>query len=80
MSDLTEEMRRHSAAHLTARAVQNVFEDVQVDIGPATDDGFYYDFDLPHRLSLISQILQSLCCPTFSFSILQRQTAQHNLL
>ena len=51
MSDLTEEMRRHSAAHLTARAVQNVFEDVQVDIGPATDDGFYYDFDLPHRLS-----------------------------
>ena len=51
MSDLTEEMRRHSAAHLTARAIQNVFEDVQVDIGPATDDGFYYDFDLPHRLS-----------------------------
>ena len=51
MSGLTEEMRRHSAAHLTARAVQNVFEDVQVDIGPATDDGFYYDFDLPHRLS-----------------------------
>jgi threonyl-tRNA synthetase len=29
----------------------NVFEDVAVDIGPATDDGFYYDFDLPHRIS-----------------------------
>ena len=43
--------RRHSAAHLLARAVSNVFEDVQVDIGPATDDGFYYDFDLPHRIS-----------------------------
>ncbi len=51
MSELTEEMRRHSAAHLMARAIQNVFEDVQVDIGPATADGFYYDFDLPHRLS-----------------------------
>ena len=51
MAEVTEEMRRHSAAHLTARAVQNVFEDVQVDIGPATGDGFYYDFDLPHRLS-----------------------------
>ena len=45
------EMRRHSAAHLMARAISNVFEDVQVDIGPATDDGFYYDFDLPHRIS-----------------------------
>ena len=45
------EKRRHSAAHLMARAISNVFEDVQVDIGPATDDGFYYDFDLPHRIS-----------------------------
>ena len=51
MSEPTLEMRRHSAAHLMARAVQNVFDDVQVDIGPATDDGFYYDFDLPHRIS-----------------------------
>jgi threonyl-tRNA synthetase len=51
MSEITAEMRRHSAAHIMARAVQNVFEDVQVDIGPATEDGFYYDFDLPHRIS-----------------------------
>ncbi len=50
-TEITAEMRRHSAAHLMARAVQNVFEDVQVDIGPATDEGFYYDFDLPHRLT-----------------------------
>jgi threonyl-tRNA synthetase len=49
--ETTDEMRRHSAAHLTARAVCNLFENVQVDIGPATDEGFYYDFDLPHRLS-----------------------------
>ncbi|MBR5548438.1 MAG: threonine--tRNA ligase, partial [Kiritimatiellae bacterium] len=51
MAEITLEQRRHSAAHLMARAVMNLFEDVQVDIGPATDDGFYYDFDLPHRLS-----------------------------
>ncbi len=51
MSEITDQARRHSAAHIMARAVQNVFEDVQVDIGPATDDGFYYDFDLPHRIS-----------------------------
>ena len=51
MSEISVEQRRHSAAHMLARAVMNVFEDVQVDIGPATDDGFYYDFDLPHRIS-----------------------------
>ena len=49
--NITDEMRRHSAAHLTARAVCNLFPGVLVDIGPATDDGFYYDFDLAHRLS-----------------------------
>lgn len=51
MSEVTDQERRHSAAHMMARAIVNLFEDVQVDIGPATDDGFYYDFDLPHRLS-----------------------------
>ena len=51
MSEVTVEARRHSAAHMMARAIQNVFEDVQVDIGPATEDGFYYDFDLPHRIT-----------------------------
>ncbi|MBU0679029.1 MAG: threonine--tRNA ligase [Verrucomicrobia bacterium] len=42
---------RHSAAHVMAAAVCRLFDDVQLDIGPPTDDGFYYDFDLPHRLS-----------------------------
>ena len=49
--EITDEMRRHSAAHLTARAVCNLFPGTQTDIGPATDDGFYYDFDLEHRLA-----------------------------
>ena len=51
MSEISEQQRRHSAAHMMARAVMNLFDDVQVDIGPATDDGFYYDFDLPHRIT-----------------------------
>ena len=51
MAEITVEMRRHSAAHMMARAIMNIFENVQVDIGPATDDGSYCDFDLPHRLS-----------------------------
>lgn len=42
---------RHSAAHVMAAAVCRVFKGVQLDIGPATDDGFYYDFDLSDRLT-----------------------------
>ncbi len=42
---------RHSAAHVMAAAVCRLFDDVQLDIGPPTEEGFYYDFDLPHRLT-----------------------------
>ncbi len=42
---------RHSTAHVMAAAVCRVFKGVQLDIGPDTDDGFYYDFELPDRLS-----------------------------
>jgi len=46
------ETLRHSAAHIMAAAVRRCFGDgVLFDIGPATADGFYYDFDMPHRLS-----------------------------
>jgi threonyl-tRNA synthetase len=42
---------RHSTAHVMAAAVSSLFDDVKLDIGPATDEGFYYDFDLPKRLA-----------------------------
>ncbi|MCL1909572.1 MAG: threonine--tRNA ligase [Kiritimatiellaeota bacterium] len=45
------EAMRHSAAHIMAAAVREIWKDAKLDIGPATDDGFYYDFDLTHRLS-----------------------------
>ncbi len=48
---VTIESMRHSAAHVLAAAVCRLHEQVQLDIGPATDDGFYYDIDLPHRIS-----------------------------
>ena len=38
------QMYRHSAAHLLAAAVTNLFPGTQCGIGPATDDGFFYDF------------------------------------
>ena len=36
---------RHSTAHVMAQAVQEVFEDTKLGIGPPIKDGFYYDFD-----------------------------------
>jgi threonyl-tRNA synthetase len=42
---------RHSAAHLMAEAVLEIFPDANLGIGPAIDNGFYYDFDLPRALS-----------------------------
>ena len=38
---------RHSTAHLMAAAVTNLFPEVQCGIGPAIEDGFYYDFVVP---------------------------------
>jgi len=51
MSKYELETIRHSAAHLMAAAVRELFQEVKFDIGPATDDGFYYDFDMDHRLT-----------------------------
>ena len=45
------EMLRHSTAHVMAAAVCRLFDNVQLDIGPSTDDGFYYDFDLEDRIT-----------------------------
>jgi threonyl-tRNA synthetase len=42
---------RHTAAHIMAQAVKRLFSPVSVAIGPAIDNGFYYDFDLEHTFS-----------------------------
>ncbi len=42
---------RHSAAHIMAEAVMDLFPDAKLGIGPAIKDGFYYDFDLPRTLT-----------------------------
>jgi len=43
--------RRHSASHVLAQAVLCRFPDAKLGIGPAIDEGFYYDFDLPRPLT-----------------------------
>jgi len=42
---------RHSAAHVMARAVMRLFEGVQLAFGPTVAEGFYYDFEMEHKLS-----------------------------
>jgi len=42
---------RHTASHIMAQAVKNVFPEVKLAIGPAIENGFYYDFDLEHRFT-----------------------------
>ena len=36
----------HTASHIMAQAVKRLYPDVKLTIGPAIDDGFYYDFDV----------------------------------
>lgn len=43
------EIYRHSASHILAHAVKELYSEVKFGIGPAIEDGFYYDFDLSHR-------------------------------
>ena len=40
------EILRHSAAHIMAQAVKSIFPEARVAIGPAIENGFYYDFDV----------------------------------
>jgi len=42
---------RHSAAHIMAEAVLSIFPGAKFGIGPATQNGFYYDFELPRPLT-----------------------------
>jgi threonyl-tRNA synthetase len=46
-SDDGRYIMRHSAAHVMAQAVQQLFPQAELGIGPPVDNGFYYDFDVP---------------------------------
>ncbi len=59
------EVLRHSTAHLLAHAVQSVYPQAQVTIGPVIEDGFYYDFAFdrpftPEDLALFEAKMQEL--------------------
>lgn len=46
------EILNHSCAHLMAQAIKNIYKDVLFWVGPAIEEGFYYDFDLGDNKSL----------------------------
>src|SRR6202789_3656938 len=47
-SDAGREVLRHSTAHVLAQAVLRLWPGAKYAIGPVIDNGFYYDFELPH--------------------------------
>jgi len=62
LSDIRYRLR-HSAAHVMAEAVIKLFPEAQIAIGPPTDDGFYYDFEVsrpftPEDLEQIESLMQ----------------------
>ena len=68
MSNYPLETIRHSAAHVMAAAVQQLYPDAKFDIGPSTENGFYYDFDMEHRLvtedlmNWLAAAFRNFCC------------------
>jgi threonyl-tRNA synthetase len=77
---------RHSAAHVMAAAVCRLYDDVQLDIGPATEDGFYYDFGLdqtfsPEDLEKIEAEMSRIIAEDqpFEKSVLTREEAERLL-
>ena len=60
MSEQLNELQtlRHSASHLLAQAVKRLFPQTKLAIGPAIDNGFYYDFDIetPFTRELLDEL------------------------
>ena len=44
---------RHTASHILAQAVKRLYPDTKLAIGPAVDDGFYYDFDVEKSFTAV---------------------------
>ncbi len=74
---------RHSAAHVMAEAVKELFPEVKVTIGPAIENGFYYDFDreqpfTPEDLKKIEKKMKELIKKNQPFS--RREVSRENAL
>jgi len=82
-TDMLRHKMRHSAAHVMADAVLKLFPQAKMGIGPPTQDGFYYDFDVPRPftpedLVEIEELMRKTIEDALSFSReeLTREDAQ----
>ena len=80
-SDDARWIYRHSMAHVMAQAVKRLFPNVKLAIGPAIEDGFYYDFDVerpftPEDLEKISKEMQKVIKENHSFERLEASKAE----
>jgi threonyl-tRNA synthetase len=67
------EILRHSISHVMAQAVKDLFEGVQITIGPSIEEGFYYDFDYrenfaPEDLAKIEERMQEIVAADYPFA------------
>ena len=51
-NNLSIEIKRHSFAHVMAAAIKEIFPRAHFGVGPAVENGFYYDVELPHQLKI----------------------------
>lgn len=51
-NNLSVEIKRHSFAHVMAAAIKEIFPKAHFGVGPALENGFYYDLELPHQLKI----------------------------
>lgn len=50
-TDYGKEVFWHSSAHIMAQAIKRIFPEAQLGFGPNTEDGFFYDIELEHRIT-----------------------------
>jgi len=70
------EIIRHSLAHILAMAVLRLFPDSKLGIGPAVENGFYYEFENEHKFNLkdlekIEEEMRVIIQENFNKSLLQ---------
>ncbi len=72
---------RHSASHVMAQAVKSLWPDAKLGIGPAIEDGFYYDFDkeepfAPEELELIENRMREIIKNNYKFKKKEMKKAE----
>jgi len=85
-NDETLHILRHSASHIMAQAVQKLFPTAKLAIGPAVDNGFYYDFDLEGHafteedLQKIEEEMKSILKQNLTFERYEIPDVQNKLM